>query len=306
MSAEHVTIRAWQDGDAERVADLLDPTLDPLWVAQAQQLHGPELEPPRMRITRLAVVDGDVVGVGSIGSNPIHPGRYPAAIEVLAAHRRQGIGSRLLATLMELRPKPLPLSTKIRRSDAPAMAFAHFRGGSSYQECDGTVIDPTLDSILQWTRERLQHPIGTAKSGAVIENHRDICDAFVDQYHWVHQDWSPVGDLDVLREESRKAVADLDNELSVLVCQGDQTAAAVFVFRALGSVDIVAETTKRDSPEGKELLEHGIAVALRECNKAGVRRVEFDGHVTDPHLQPIVTSLPDRRTDPLCLMEFQG
>lgn len=106
-------IRDWQDGD--QFDHLLDANPDPLWAAQQHRFHGPPRDGDRWRRTVVAEADGRIAGAGSLLFNDLHPGRYPAAVEVDPAFRRQGIGHQLLAALLELRPDPSrPLESKVR------------------------------------------------------------------------------------------------------------------------------------------------------------------------------------------------
>ncbi|MEJ7839494.1 MAG: hypothetical protein WKF81_11800, partial [Thermomicrobiales bacterium] len=71
-----IEIRAWRAGDDMLVRQMLDADLDPIWIAQAQKLHGPKLDFPAVRHSRNAMCDGRIAGIGTFAVNPIHPGRY--------------------------------------------------------------------------------------------------------------------------------------------------------------------------------------------------------------------------------------
>lgn len=303
MAGERITIRSWQDGDDAIVSGMLDRSMDPLWIAQA--LHGPDLESPKFRKSLLAMVDDDVVGVGTVSLNPVHPGRYPAAIDVRLDVRRQGIGSRLLLNQMNARPQPLPLATKIHRRNSAAVEFARHRGGASYQNCSSTFIDPSQESVQQWAAETLQLPGSNDVFYTALGRDHNALRAFVDMYLWVHKKWSPVGDTDSLCDIAETVLRSLDKQLSVAAWRAGTIEAAVFAFRDGDDVEIVAETTRRLVADGSHVLSRALSATLTACSNSGVRRVEFDGHVSDPHLESIVATLPGRSIDPLMLMEFQ-
>ena len=72
---------------------------------------------------------------------------------------------------------------------------------------------------------------------------------------------------------------------------------------AEGGFDVVAETVDEDEPSGTHLLAQAVAFVLAGAAERG-GLVKFDGHVTDPHLHPILASLPHHRTNPVELMEL--
>lgn len=285
------------------VRQMLDTDLDPIWIAQAQKLHGPELDFPEVRRSRIAMCDGGIAGIGTIAGNPIHPGRYSSAIEVHPAFRRRHIGSLLLTTLLDLRLEPIPLATKISAFNAVAMAYARNRNGTNYQTCPGISIDLSLPSVHNWIDVKLAVSSADIRPVAGIDQTR-IVESFVDQYLWVHEGWSPVGSIDALRRTATSICQEADPALSSILEQDGQIAVGVHVFRVGETAEIVAETTRQKLPGGRDLLELSIATSLRACSLAGIRSVEFDGHVTDPHLYPILESLPDHRPNPLFLVEF--
>jgi hypothetical protein len=67
-----------------------------------------------------------------------------------------------------------------------------------------------------------------------------------------------------------------------------------------GTPAIVAETVRRDEPDGTALVAAVLADSLRRSAEALIREVDLDGHVTDPHLHPVTQTFPpDLRTDSL-------
>lgn len=67
---------------------------------------------------------------------------------------------------------------------------------------------------------------------------------------------------------------------------------------------VVAETARPDQPHGRTLVAAVLADCLQRLAAAGVRVLEIDGHESDPHLAPVLLSLPARTpADPLMLVE---
>jgi hypothetical protein len=82
---------------------------------------------------------------------------------------------------------------------------------------------------------------------------------------------------------------------------GGRLAAFAIVLAAPGGgLSLVSETVRRAEPDGVALVAAVVADAVRRLADAGVREVEFDGHVTDPHLDPVTRTFPPGlRSDPL-------
>lgn len=304
-----VVFRPFLDTDAPALDSLLDTAADSLWVAQGHTLHGSPRAGARWRRTVVGVVNDVLVGAGSVASNRVHPGRQSAAIEVRSDRRRRGIGTRLLAELAAIAPDDLPMAGKVR-PDSPAAHFVDAVGGRNYQRCRGEVVDPRESAITAWcgqgsaAQERAAPGMRVGPLSALA---RDRWPAiFAEQYLWVHEDWSPVGSPSALLGVATEEVADADPELSTGVWSADRLAAVVWAFR-IGddAVDVVAETVRRNESDGAAGLRAAVARTLGVAASAGISRLEFDGHLTDPHLAPILRQLPVSETNPLDLVEIR-
>lgn len=100
-------------------------------------------------------------------------------------------------------------------------------------------------------------------------------------------------------------MADLDRTLSAAAWHGDRLAAVVFAFSTPTHIEVVAETLDEAEPDGEHQLAQAIAFMLNAVRRQ--RRshlVAVDGHVTDPHLHPVVGSIPALTTNPLHLIEI--
>lgn len=297
------SIRSWSIGDKAQLDSLLSTDVDPVWLEQFHRLHGPDREGDTWRRTRVAVDDRDeMIGCASIVYNPLHPARLPCAIEVAPRWRRHGIGTALLEMVKGLRPNASrPLSTKVRACDTAVLAFITGRGGRVYQRCPAAVIDAQNPSVQQWARAH-----STAACTDLTHLSLDqLGAAFSRQYLWTHRSWSPVGDTTALAAAATAEMEDLDRSLSAGVWHGGKLVAVVFAFRSTSYIDVVAETLAEAEPHGERWLAQAIAFMLRTVRQQpDSHLVAVDGHITDPHLQPVLDSIPALTTNPLHLVEI--
>lgn len=128
--------------------------------------------------------------------------------------------------------------------------------------------------------------------------------AFAGLYEWTHRAWSPVTDTDELIAVSRREVGEANPNLSVAGWFEGGLAALALAFPRDDGVDVVAETLEHDQPRGKQLVAGVLSVLLGRLAGRGGGNVHIDGHVTDPHLQPVSSTIPDLLTDPVDLVEL--
>lgn len=312
MACSQLIVRPWAPGDAPAVAALLDAGADPLWVAQGHSSHGPDWqEGPRWRRTLVAQHADRLVGAATLATNRVHAGRVSAAIEVGAPWRRCGVGRALLAELRSMCPSAV-LSVKVRPG-SPAHAFAVAAGAAGYQHCPGIRVDAQDPAVRQWCAAiRADGSVDgddtMSQSSLTAVPRPQLEAAFVEQYTWVHQAWSPVTSSQSLHEVAATTIDELDRELSTGAWVGDRLVAAAFAFRdgdAGNALDVVTETQSPVEPLGSDAVARVVASCLSRTAAAGLGRVEFDGHLSDPHLMPVLRSLPHSGSDPLLLMELR-
>ena len=159
------------------------------------------------------------------------------------------------------------------------------------------VVRPGDEAVRAWCAAH------TGAAGAMTgADRRELGAAFADLYRWIHESWSPVGSGAALAEVSAGMVSDLDDDLSSGVWRGDRLVAAAFVFRDGARLECVAETMRRDEPDGIGALGAAVARTLTAAAAAGIAAVEFDGHDSDAHLAPLVATLPAAYPHPLLLV----
>jgi GNAT superfamily N-acetyltransferase len=301
-----VKLREFAAGDEDAVAALLDDAMDPLYVQQLHPLHGAALDDgPRWRRTLLAESGGRVVGAVTGATNRIHPGRYTLAVEVVADRRGEGIGRRLVEAARELRPRPLPYGTKMWPDDPAASALLAAVGGRPFQTCPCPRLDPRDPSIVDWCAAR-PVPAGVefGTADALSEDERIAC--WVGMYEWVHEPWAPA-DVAALREFTPKALAAADLPRSVVASRAGRVSAIVWAFPEPTTIGLGTETIDPDEPDGAAILAAALARSLRTLADSDLDLADpvvLDGHDSDPHLAPVVATLPGGPWRPLWLVEL--
>ena len=297
-----VRIRPWRSSDGSDVDSLLDAPGDALWERQFHGLHGPDCDGAAWRRCRVAVDRADtVIGAATVIGNPLHAGRTPCAIEVARPWRRRGVGSILMAQMRALRPDTSrPLSTKLPAGDTAAQAFVTRAGGRVYQRCPGVIVDASDPRVRQWAAVQ---PKATCTDLTAVDTDL-LAAAFADLYAWSHRDWSPVTDTEELMRVSRQEVAEADRALSVGAWVDDRLAAVALAFDSDDGVEVVAETVRPTQPRGEELVAASLATLMETLAVRGGGHICIDGHVTDPHLQPVLNRIPHNNAEPVDLLEI--
>ncbi len=295
------TIRPFSAADQPGVDGLLDAHADPLWAAQGHRLHGAAQGGDRWRHTLVAERAGQVVGAVTVATNRVHPGRYSLAVEVAAGSRRRGLARALVERARLDVPGPLPLAGKLRPSDPAGCALLRSAGGRVYQRCPGLCPDPIAAEVRDWAAGHASAPGAVPLADLPAAEWGEL---WVRQYLWVHRDWSPAAEQP-LRELAVGLVTEADPELSTLTVRDSRVVAVCWVFAAPdGTVEIVAETTERQVPDGVSAVATGLARSLSLLTDRGVRRAEIDGHASDPHLAAVLGTFPPVPRNPLDLVEI--
>lgn len=298
-------IRPLVEADLRSIEALLGEEPDALFAAQYHPMHGPDRDGELWRRSRVAVSpDGNVVGAISVLRNPSHSGRFSVSLEVRPDHRRQGIGTALVEVARGLRSEPLPLSAKAHTTDLAAMALLQAVGGRIYQQCPGRRPDPTSPEIRSWAGTQAV-PGGVRLDPLNGVTADALAVAWVAQYLWSHEAWSPVTSPDTLAQRLREGLADLDPATSTGAWIGDELVATNLVLREPdGAVTLVAETIRRDQPDGVRLVAAALARCMTLLGDAAVTNVLIDGHESDLHLAPVLATLPPTPAEPLLLVEI--
>lgn len=296
-----LSIRPWRHEWAAAVAVLIDAESDPFWVAQGHPMHGPDVsDAPRFRRTPVAFGGDRLVGAATVCSNRIHGGRLSCAVDVAARDRGRGVGRALLAAVRALAPAT-PVAAKVRPG-TPAHHFTAAHGAVIYQRCPGIQLDPRHDAVQRWAAGcSAQNPVRTSSLAGM--SRPQVAAAFMEQYQWVHEAWSPVTDVAALAEAAAFEAAGIDADLSSAAWLAKDLVATVFAFRdGRNQLDVVAETQQRHHSNARPALAAALARTLANAAKHEITQVTFDGHTSDPHLEPLLQQMPHNSQHPLLLM----
>jgi GNAT superfamily N-acetyltransferase len=180
-------IRPYREADAAAVETLLgaawphDSTL-----REISAIHGSDLESEgRWRRTLVYVRDDEVVGAGTLLATARHPSRYFVVVLVAPEARRCGVGSALLAELVEV-GVGRPLLARVREADGAGLAFLDARGFRVLMRSRVGVVDPQDTRVRAWI---------AATPPRLVESQtpRDqLAIAHEDAYAAEHARWSPV------------------------------------------------------------------------------------------------------------------
>lgn len=192
----------------------------------------------------------------------------------------------MLAHLATLRHAELPFMAR-GFVDSEELAFADGLGARTIQ-----VVPPARIA----TRHRAKLRALDSIVAATEVPRADIEAANAETYEWIHAAWSPVGPgfANALNE-------DLWDELDPEATSVALDAQGRILGMAMGYQDsdppvVTAETVQMGQVGGERLVEACIRRTLDVYAGRGVDEVEFDGHVTDPHLMPVWARLrPDGR-----------
>lgn len=284
-------IRPYGPGDRSGVDALLDADPDRLWVSQGHPLHGEPRDGERWKRTLVAEVDGSVAGAVTVARNKWHPSRYTLAVEVGAAHRRTGLGTALVDAARPLCPQDLEFSSKVRGADRAATGMLRRRGGRMTATSPLPHPDPRSAPVAAWITAR-PAPAGVRLTPLTAVPADRWPDLYAAMYGWEHEDWYPA-DPATLPELGRMLAGAVDGDLSVAAWRGDQVVAAAFAMPdGEGGAEVGVETMERDTPAGEAIVAAALAGCLRACGAAGMTEVMVDGHLSDPHLGPVLATFP--------------
>lgn len=252
----------------------------------------------------MALEGGQLVGAVTLGENWVHPSRWTCAIEVAPVHRRRGIGTALLNDARGLRPDVSVLAGKVRPDDLAASGFARSVGARVVQHTPGLFVAPTSPELARWCEAATHVDVNVTSLTSV--SRQDLAAAFAEQYRWVHASWSPVGPGPGLGRMAAALTAQADMSLSAAAWRNGRMSALVTVLGGRDrAVEVVAETVTAEEPGGRRLLAATLAHAFAACAERGIEVAELDGHVTDPHLHPLLDGLPSIGARPLDNVELR-
>lgn len=123
-------IRPWTEAGQRSVAEFLATLAasDP-GISLQLAVHGPDQDPPLpFRRTLVAVDRNDIIGLGTLWENSLHPTRWRVTLHVRPAFWSRGPASALLAQLRALQPERRGLQTAMSALDEAGCEFFQQHG----------------------------------------------------------------------------------------------------------------------------------------------------------------------------------
>lgn len=236
----------------------------------------------RDRHTRsvVAKIEQMPVAAGILWTSCVHGDRYWFEIAVAPDHRRRGLGRETFGHLSGLRADDLAFMAR-GYVDDDRMAFVRALGARTVQIVPPAEIDTSARLELR------SHPAVKGAAGVAWDQ---LEDANAAVYAWTHAAWSPVA-ADFAPALNEDLADELDTEATSVAVVGGQVVANCMVYRDSDRPIVTAETVSPHTPDGERLVEGCVRRALDVLAARGVTRVEFDGHVSDPHFLPVWTRL---------------
>ncbi len=177
----------------------------------------------------------------------------------------------------------------LRAKDIPGTAGGLV--GSSVLEVMNLVGARTIQMVPPQSVD-VSHRIALRDGGSTVRadgvSVEDLRGALTSMYLWTHEEWAPV------RAENTSLIAsemgfpeDVDLESSSVSLDGEGIVQAVaVVFTDSSPQIVVAETISRNCSDGERHVEACLRRTLDAVAAKGATTVQFDGHITDPHLFP--------------------
>lgn len=282
--SEHVTFREMRPEDVKMIT-----FGEPGWLID--RVGRPDV------IARVAIFDGRIVGYAVSWLAVVHRTRRFIDVEIHPDSRGRRIGTRLVRQIQQVAPRPL--ATKAL-AGSEAEEFIRSLGGRPYAICPPLELPRRHFVRAGEELERRGADSGHAVSGAALAPGA-LETLWEQMYVWMHAAWSPVDDSEAAHAALRQELDDLDAEASRVVLVGGRPAAVAFVFLDENPT-VVAETVEPEVPDGDALVASAILAVIDWADGVGYRRINFDGHRSDPHFGPLAASLPLEGTD-LMLLE---
>lgn len=164
-------------------------------------------------------------------------------------------------------------------------------GASAYQVVPPSLIDLTAEANLAWARRPLPADVEVDDLRALGD--ATLLELWVGFYVRIHEAWSPVGDPDVVREVFAPMIDEgLDRGRSVLVRRAGMPSAHGFVFAAGAGWLVCCEAVDPRGAEAREDVGTCLRAVAAGLMESGGRELLVDGHESDPHLYPVLRTVP--------------
>lgn len=267
----------------------------------------PDRDGPRWRRTVVAERGGEIVGLASMQLRPVTES-YMCEVEVKPGHRRAGVGTSLYRATCQLLEHSYRVQARAMASQPLRRLFAEALGCEVIRHHPEPWADPTAPAWKQWIDGRRLPEGHTAVTLGEI-NPAAAQRAWVQYYEWSHEVIGPVRSQ-YLAEGWEGYRPGLDESGSTLIVSNEDPD-RVLAFCLVSAEEwegrrmAVSETAAAVQDNGVALLEAAVATSLRRLEARNVRRVELEGHSTDPHFPRLVAGLPEHDADPMDMLALR-
>lgn len=256
-------------------------------------------DPTRFRRTLIVELEGQVVGIGAVSSNWLHPSRLTVDVVVASGFRRQGIGTTLLERLIDEVPTHdhRPLKAACWSDDEASVAFWRKHGFVPIMQTQiGTIDLANQASVIPFTAI-LPNWI-TIVSG----NHLALDDSLWDEIAMLHErvyrashGWSPVERIDL--PLARRLFLDPDDLIpdALLVAMRDGRPFAMASLRALTDAGNCELGWAGGDPVSGEAGKQVADLLVSQCLGLARERgwiVDVEADRSDPVLSRVVEAWP--------------
>jgi GNAT superfamily N-acetyltransferase len=265
----------------------------------------PDVDGARWRRTRVAVADGQIVGIASVALSAATDS-YFCEVEVVPGHRRRGIGTQLYAAVHRLTDPRFPVLARAMDSFPLRRRFAEALGCSVVTRCPAPWIDPPTPAAESWATGQ-QAPAGYRTTVIGDRPLAIVKDAWASSFAWVHRAFGAVH-IDRIPQMWDQYSKGVDPAASAVAVDRNQTIVAFSLVSPDawdGRTFIVAETAHPDQAHGTQVLGATVATSVTVLARRGTRRVQLEGHTTDRHTPDVMRSLPAVGSDPMDILRLE-
>ena len=312
-----MVVRRWRERDREALAELatLTPESDPAGALLASLSVPAEQSAFDANPTLVVEDGGDLVGIGTLWENDIHPARWRVSMFGRPSFWSQGGAASLLAKLKKRRPDNRPLQTSISERDGHALAFFQANGFALLMRTRSGVLHPgdtpgsvaqDIDTATGWmAQEGLQIvplPAFHNRPFSDIQLARLHAEIYAREHLW-----DPVRDL--TGREAAELFLDPDEFLHDATCVAMASTHLVGVTSLRrtdrpGVVELGWTGSLLDDPQQRRYLAHALLGASLHHAASANWRVSFEIDEADAAMWEMVTRLPlDLDTDWLTFAE---
>lgn len=185
----------------------------------------------KAQVTLLVIENEEVIGVGSLWENSVHPHREYIGLSIQESKRRKGIGQELYCQLIA-RSKKQQFQTSVFSKDESAVSFLRKNGFQCARKC----YEPTLKDKAK--DEAIQLPV-ISYSQATEEQKQELLNLQRKNYEHSHASVNPLNPALSSKSWKQIVLEDLDERHSFLLVENEKIVAYILNYAgAEGEIEI--------------------------------------------------------------------